>query len=67
MTPKVILCVLTGHRWRVDEASEDVEPVLLCGRCGRKEIAPNATGFLDARIASETKADRWVGPMGGRR
>jgi len=66
MTPKVVLCVVIGHRWLVDEASEEVEPVLCCVRCGRKQLAPNATGF-DARIAAQTKADRWIGPTGGRR
>jgi hypothetical protein len=37
-------CAVLGHKWRVDESTE-IEPVLCCERCGRKQLAPNATGF----------------------
>ena len=40
-----LLCAVVGHKWHVDEASTEIEPVLRCGRCGRKQLAPNATGF----------------------
>ena len=40
-----LLCAVAGHRWHMVESSTEVEPVLECSRCGRRQLAPNATGF----------------------
>jgi hypothetical protein len=65
MQLKAIVCAVVGHRWHVDELSQEFEPVFRCARCGSTQLAPNATGF-DGRVAAQTKGDRWVGPTGRR-
>jgi hypothetical protein len=66
MRAGVILCAVIGHRWHVDETSTEVEPVIRCDRCGATEIAPDSTAF-GRRLEAETRADRALGPFGGRR
>jgi hypothetical protein len=50
-----LLCAVIGHKWRVDE-STGIEPVLCCTRCGRKQLAPNATGF---GVRTKVKGDAY--------
>ena len=45
MRAGAVLCAVVGHRWHTVADADEVEPVLECGRCGRKQLAPNATGF----------------------
>jgi hypothetical protein len=59
-----LLCVLIGHRWHVDEASTEIEPVLLCSRCGARELVPSGSGYLN-RVAAKARRDSTLGP--GRR
>jgi hypothetical protein len=59
----VVLCAVIGHRWRVDETSTEPEAVICCGRCGRRQLAPEASAF-ERRIEAEAGADRKVGPFG---
>jgi len=67
MVAGILICAVAGHKWHVDESSDtSTEVVLECGRCGRKQLAPNGTGF-DARLNAQTGADRAVGPFRGRR
>ena len=62
----VLLCAVAGHRWRVDETAAEVEPVICCDRCGARQLAPDGTPF-GRRLDAETRADRALGPFGGRR
>jgi len=41
----VLLCAVTGHKWRTIASDTEIEPVLECSRCDRKTLVPNATGF----------------------
>ena len=61
-----LLCAIVGHKWRVDEDSTEVEPVLCCARCGRKTLVPSGSAFSN-RVDAETARDRAVGPLGRRR
>jgi hypothetical protein len=59
----VVLCAVTGHRWHVDEASTEVEPVLRCDRCRARQLAPSGSAF-DRRLAAKAGRDRVLGPGG---
>jgi hypothetical protein len=37
MNARVVLCVLTGHRWTEASEIHETFPVLRCRRCGRLE------------------------------
>jgi hypothetical protein len=52
-----VLCAVVGHRWHVDETSTDSEAVICCGRCHRRQLAPNGTAF-DRRLDAQTRANR---------
>lgn len=65
MRAAVVLCAILGHRFRTVEDPLEIEPVLLCSRCGHRTIAPNATGF-DVRIGVRTGEDNALGPGPGR-
>jgi hypothetical protein len=41
----VVICAVIGHKWHTVESDVEVEPVLECSRCGRQQLAPNATGI----------------------
>jgi hypothetical protein len=57
----LVLCAVTGHRWRVDETSTDSEAHIRCGRCGRVQLAPEGTA-LDRRLDAQAREDRSIGP-----
>ena len=59
-----LLCAVLGHRWHVDETSTEIEPVLLCGRCGARQLAPAGSGYGN-RVAAKARRDSTLGP--GRR
>jgi hypothetical protein len=64
MVAGLLICVVLGHKWRVDESTE-AEPVLCCDRCGRKTLAPAGSAF-ENRVGAEATRDRALGPMGRR-
>ena len=43
MTAKIIVCILTGHRWATAAGTGETFPVLRCTRCGRTQNAAAGT------------------------
>ena len=41
----VLLCAVIGHKWHTVASETEIEPVLECDRCGRKQLAPNTSAF----------------------
>jgi hypothetical protein len=62
----VLLCAVTGHRWREAADVHETYPVLRCARCGRQQALASETHGAD-RVDMKAGADRAVGPWGGRR
>lgn len=55
-----LLCAVLGHKWHVDESTE-IEPVLCCDRCGRKQLAPAGSAYGN-RVKAKAARDSALGP-----
>lgn len=38
MTAKALLCIFAGHKWAPAKDSYEAQTVMVCGRCGRRQI-----------------------------
>lgn len=56
-----LLCVISGHKWHVDESETDTEIVLCCNRCGQKQLAPVGSAYGN-RVDAKAKRDSVLGP-----
>ena len=49
-----MLCAVIGHHWHTAASDTEVEPVLECSRCGRKQLAPNTSAYgLRTKVKSD--------------
>jgi hypothetical protein len=62
VTLKVIGCVLFQHRFETVEDGEESDTVMVCRRCGKREVLPPGTSIVQWRAYRSGRG--WRGGSG---